>query len=829
VNGSFKLFEARHNGAGTATLLVNGSQTASSSSMNNITNIARNGNFLGKAFNNNSLNFNGQIAEVLVYDKLLPEQTCKLVQQYLTSKYALTAAAPPVMSPSIGVFSDPKIVTITSATPGATIYFDKFDTNSPSTVYNPGTGVEVNSSCTISAKASSPGGDSAVVKIKIQIDNNTKHLPRDAMLLWLKADHWLSAGTVDNWADVSGSGNNATQATSGKRPTCVASAINGLNAVEFSGSDKWLQLPTIASDFNNGMTLYVVTKPSSVDVNDRILDLGTGSSANNILLTLESATASRFWTSGNSADSILGSGSVSTGAYKALEVIHTGREAAAIFSDLTESKALTSIPNPTTTDRTANYIGQSAGGNYFAGRIAEIMLWDRILTPNERLQVQAYLIGRYALASGTVVRPTISPLSGVYTGNQQVTMTAFPGASIHYTLTGVDPTGSSPTYSAPITVTDTTTVKALAKQVSTVSAVTTSVIHLDPRANNVPRDGLNLWYNGDFGLTTSPFAWKDASGSGHDGSQSDSNKSPSISSEFGFPLVNTQLLSGDLLRPAYFDIAPGLADYSSGLTFYAMTIPKTTTGTDNYLLNASNGLSNNNIEMRNLPSTQRAKAKIRQGTGAVQQVQTSTDDFPLDKLQVFEVKQDGANRAQIYINGIEKADSAVDNPRNVTRLTNKFGANADASGTEFYKGGTGEVALFNRPLTSTERAQMLSYLTSKFQLSSSAIVAPVITPSGGTFGAPLQVAITGPIGATIRYTTNGDDPALFDSNTQTYARPFKVYFTQRIRAIAIYQGVNSSEADQTFTLDATLWPAPDSTDSTPLDLQMPFPSTAVPQ
>jgi len=831
TSGTFKLFEARQNGAGAATLHVNGSQTASSS-VSNITNITRTGNFLGKAFNSSN-HFNGQIAELLVYDKILPEATCKVIEQYLIGKYALLATAQPVISPAVGVFPAGKQIVITHPTPGAAIYYDTAGGPDPTTPYNGPFPVSVSS--TISAKAVLNGiASTPPVYAYIQIDGNTKNLPRESMLLWLKSDYWLSSGGVASWRDVSGSGNSATQSNVSKQPTCVSNAVNGLSAVEFSGTDKWMQLPTIASDFNNGMTLYVVNKPSAVDINDRILDMGTGSTANNLLLTLESTTASRFWTSGNASDSILGAGSVSTGAYKALEVIHTGREAAAIFSDGTQSKALTSIPNPTTADRTANYIGQSnAGANYFAGRIAEIILYDRILTPDERLQVQAYLVGRYALDSGKVIRPTISPLSGIYTGNQKVSMTAFPGASIHYTLTGANPDGSSPTYSSPIDITGTTTVKAIAKHESNLSAVSTNLIQLDPRANNVPRNGINLWLNGDFGLSVAPGTtlvtdWLDASGYGHDASQTDSGKRPDVTNEFGFPLVNTQLLSGVVSHPTHLDIAAGLSDFSNGLSFYAMTIPKTTTGTDNVLLNASNGLSNNNIEFRNLPGSGRAKARIRQGTGGVQQIQTPASDFPLDKLQVFEVKQSGANTAQIFINGVEKASSGLDNARNVTRLTNKLGANADASSTEFYKGGTGELFLFNRPLSDTERTQVLSYLASKFQLLSSTTLAPVITPSGGSYGAPLQVAITAPIGATIRYTTNGDDPAGTGS-VKTYAQPFRVYFTQQVRAIATYQGVNSSESTQTFTLESTLWPAPNASDTTPLDLQLQFPTTAVPQ
>ncbi|MEU3462796.1 chitobiase/beta-hexosaminidase C-terminal domain-containing protein [Streptomyces sp. NPDC006733] len=65
--------------------------------------------------------------------------------------------------------------------------------------------------------------------------------------------------------------------------------------------------------------------------------------------------------------------------------------------------------------------------------------------------------------TGTVATPTFNPAGGNYTSAQSVTIAdATAGASIHYTRDGSTPTASSPLYSAPISVTATTTVKAVA-------------------------------------------------------------------------------------------------------------------------------------------------------------------------------------------------------------------------------------------------------------------------------------------------------------------------------------------------------------------------------
>ena len=63
----------------------------------------------------------------------------------------------------------------------------------------------------------------------------------------------------------------------------------------------------------------------------------------------------------------------------------------------------------------------------------------------------------------TVATPTFTPEAGTYFEEQSVTIScATEDASIHYTVDGTDPTASSPIYSAPLTISETTTVKAFA-------------------------------------------------------------------------------------------------------------------------------------------------------------------------------------------------------------------------------------------------------------------------------------------------------------------------------------------------------------------------------
>jgi len=74
------------------------------------------------------------------------------------------------------------------------------------------------------------------------------------------------------------------------------------------------------------------------------------------------------------------------------------------------------------------------------------------------------------------------------------------------------------------------------------------------------------------------------------------------------------------------------------------------------------------------------------------------------------------------------------------------------------------------------------------------VAAPVIS-GVSPFEETSQVSISGPEGATIYYSENGDDP---DTNDTLYSQPFTVDETTTVKAIAIKDGVSSSVASKTL-------------------------------
>ncbi len=88
-------------------------------------------------------------------------------------------------------------------------------------------------------------------------------------------------------------------------------------------------------------------------------------------------------------------------------------------------------------------------------------------------------------ASAVVVdKPVIAPAEGVYGEAQEVTITAAADNKVYYTLDGSNPTDASTLYTAPFTVSESTTVKAIAVDPDdNASSVVTTIIAIAEGAN----------------------------------------------------------------------------------------------------------------------------------------------------------------------------------------------------------------------------------------------------------------------------------------------------------------------------------------------------------
>ena len=89
--------------------------------------------------------------------------------------------------------------------------------------------------------------------------------------------------------------------------------------------------------------------------------------------------------------------------------------------------------------------------------------------------VQLYVEGDGGSSTTTVAMPTFSPAGGTFTSAQTVTIsTTTSGATIYYTINGSTPTANSTVYTGSITVSTTTTIKAIAIKDGVSSSVATA-------------------------------------------------------------------------------------------------------------------------------------------------------------------------------------------------------------------------------------------------------------------------------------------------------------------------------------------------------------------
>jgi hypothetical protein len=244
---------------------------------------------------------------------------------------------------------------------------------------------------------------------------------------WDASDHGsISVSTgVSEWRDKSGNGKTLSQSTSGARPALTLNALNGLPVVTFDGTDDVLNAAT-ASDWtflhnSTGSTVIAVVKAGNTsDPGGAYTLLGSngGASANigyaiwfddrsivpanNRLSSLISNGTVGFSSVSNLADnvftfntphvvSVVSDPSNATAANKQFNYIDSG---SALNNNTLTQAVSTSAPTFTLQ---LGALGSSI--LFFAGYMAEICVFNKILSNADRLRVEGYLAWKWGLRS----------------------------------------------------------------------------------------------------------------------------------------------------------------------------------------------------------------------------------------------------------------------------------------------------------------------------------------------------------------------------------------------------------------------------------------------
>jgi hypothetical protein len=227
----------------------------------------------------------------------------------------------------------------------------------------------------------------------------------DGLQLWLDATTGLfdatsggnpvttDGATVARWEDQSGSGYNVLQSTSANRPILKTAIKNNKNVIRFDGSNDALISASIPSNNLLTVSVFSVVSPTNFGGGNagRIFERGSGGFSS--FMNFSSAIAFFF---GN-VD--IRGGSTTLSAFNLITstaIIGTGTANTRINRLLAVSGNMGTSPNLANT--TYQIGNRTAGDRGFNGDIAEIIIYDNLLTSLQIDQVETYLYNKWGLA-----------------------------------------------------------------------------------------------------------------------------------------------------------------------------------------------------------------------------------------------------------------------------------------------------------------------------------------------------------------------------------------------------------------------------------------------
>ena len=780
-----------------------------------ISSLTRTLNYIGKSNWNDSL-YQGAIAEILVYNRRLSDTERQRVESYLAGKYAVPIEAPQG-STGGGMYSGTQTVTFNPPA-GATLYYtlDGSDPTTNSTSYSGP--ITITEGTSIKARYYyDTGAVSDIASLDYFIDPSLP-ITGNGLQLWLRADIGVEHenSRVTRWRDLSGNSMHAFQQDPANLPTWIPQETDGHATIRFDGSTQFLRCPAGFADFTQGLTSFVIARPTSTASYARFLDFGGigGRDSNNLILRREGTSQQLNFNvlQGGSTRSIAAPDTLTQNSLQMLAATHDGTStgSAVIYKNgaVAASGTTWNIPNVT---RYFNYIGKSNWPEpLYQGDISEVILYNRLLTATERKSVELYLAAKYAVP---LPPPGITPDGGTFKVAQTVTLSVPVGAVTYYTLDGTDPTYASTSYSSAITINSSATLKAKSFYSNgAFTEVATTGFVIDPDLS-IPTTDLSLWLMADTAiqkdLAGSVSQWKDQSGNANHAFQSATASRPisSIDVTTGKPTMKfngaghwMRIADSATLRPASQITIIAAINKNSDTNKYdkILSRPYRTSGWSSPYYSYGFGEENNNQTSFWVATT-----------GAVARSLVPTVYLPNPGPVIYGVSYDGANQ-KMFLNGTLSATQAATGNLDYTgagtgTIDLALGALSPYNLTNYFGGEINEVLMYNRALSDTERQAVETYLAKKYNIG---LAAPLLSPDGGTFKDTQTVTVLNtPPDSVTRYTLNGDTPT---AASTSYSGPITITASTTLKARNFYNnGALSEISTADFVINPVL-PVPSS-------------------
>lgn len=621
------------------------------------------------------------------------------------------------------------------------------------------------------------------------------NIPTTGLRLWLRADAGVTSdqeGRISLWQDQSGAANDASQGSGGNQPLLVTNSVAGLPAVLFTDSE-WLNLPNAMSGASAG-ELFAVLKSNRA-----------GGTTNGGAIRFGSSGADLYYPGGDgriyddfgtSSWRITGAPGQALDQYHIYNVASTAGEWTSRINGILHYTTATNVVGFTSSP----VIGVG-GSYYFSGDIAEILIYDRVLSASERQTVEYYLGGKYPVIAPVPMAP--SDLKAVSSAPTQASLTwnydlenvttqfeleRKTGAGSYATIATSDHAMSYLDSTVSGEVTYTYRVRTI--NYSGVSGYSNEVSVTPPAIGNpLPTAGIRLWLKADSGTSAPLVVWSDQSGNGND----------ALQSEFGNrPLLAPGAING---RPVvrftgsqWLNLPNAMNGASAGELF-AVLKSNRASGTTN---GGAMRFGSSGADLY-YPG---ADGQIYDDFGTSSWRITGVPRLPLDQYHIYNV----ASTAGEWT-------SRVSGILHYTIATNTVGFTSSpvigVGGSYYFMGDIVEILIYDRVLNDSEREGVLHFLDSKYLI-------PVLDYDGdGLTNGQEQALGTDPY----NWDTNGDfvpdgaeyyaglDPLSNDvdgdglSNTYEYSigtNPFAVDS----------DGDGVPDGQDAYPLDPTRWQAP---------------------
>jgi len=329
----------------------------------------------------------------------------------------ITQAAMPAFSPAPGTYSGPQQVTITSSTSGATIYYTTDGTTPTTASTKYAAPVSVSTTTTLKAIATAPNlSNSAVASGVYTIQAAAAARPSFSP----------APGTYANPINLSinstTAGATIYYTTDGTTPSTSSNKYAGPVPINITTTVK--AIATAPNLANSGVSSATYTIQNGAAAAPTFNPApGTYSSAQSVTISSTTSGASIYYTTDGSTP--------------------------------TTASTKYSAPVSITTTTTLKAIAVATG-----------------------LANSPVTSGVYTIQTATAAAPTFSPPAGTYSSAQSVTISSTTsGASIYYTTDGSAPTTSSTKYSAPVSISTTTTLQGIATAAGFTNSPVTSGIY----------------------------------------------------------------------------------------------------------------------------------------------------------------------------------------------------------------------------------------------------------------------------------------------------------------------------------------------------------------